>query len=141
MADRKVQYLVRANSANLLGNSTSFECLSGFSNTGELLFEQTRTVAPGRRVFVVTTEDLNDPLEGFVYLVQDGEPMVKTPLQATLGDTIRVTCPGSDILLQSGAIFTVTDDGSLAHSSIGLLASMALPAIGDHEGRIAALED
>jgi len=125
MADMRVKYIVRASGDNLGGLDPNFECLSGFGPGGAILYDQTRTLQAEDRVFVTGATSFSEPLTGTIFRYDGlGQEMFEYPIEMEPGDQIRVTCAGGDILLQSGAVFTVTEDGSLSHSAVGFVTAM-----------------
>jgi len=110
VADSKAQYVVKVNSRNLSGASTTFQVLSGVDDDGKPVFTDTQQVGPGRQVLAIDSAG-----HGVVYRVNQGTPMVAAELQPGVGDLIRVT--GSKAPTTAGTLWMVLDDETVVETT------------------------
>lgn len=108
--DAKAQYIVKVNSRNLSGSSSTFQVLSGVDDAGAPSFADTQTVAPGKTVLALDAAG-----HGTLYRVSHGSPMVAAELQLVVGDLVRIT--GSKAPATAGTLWMVLDDETVVETT------------------------
>lgn len=121
MADRTVMYVVRATTRNLVGYSTSFDVVTGYTVAGATIYGAQRDVPAGRFVLALAIEERSGQPGGVVYQVNgQGNQMVAAETQPTPGGIVRASCTVADLDIQAGSAWIMLDDNTFRPVGMGL---------------------
>lgn len=115
MADRKAQYLVRAQQRQASGAAVAFVVATTVDSSGRPVFDEsiTRQLVQGRNVLHVNDGTRNSLPTGVYRVGGQGNPLQALEVQPNPGDVVRITCTPEDLPFQAGSEWMVVDDGTL----------------------------